>query len=757
MADTALTKSTAGVYRLHGLDCAGCAAKIEARLQRELDQEASVSFATLTLMIDPNQVASAQKIIDAVEPGVTIVSPTKTDAQPSGDLSSARATNGAGHHDHGHHHHHGHQHDHARGDHGSVALWPLVSAGILFILGLIFRDRLSSIAGGFGEYIVFITAYLLVGQGVIMAAIRNATRGQIFDENFLMTIATIGAFAIGNLPEAVGVMLFYYIGELLQDMAVARSRGSIKELLDIRPDMAHLVTDTGNIDVNPMDVQIGEIILIRPGERIPLDGEIIEGESFVDTSALTGESVPQRVAPGKMVLAGMVNSSGLLQVQVTKAYGETALARILELVEHAASRKAPTEQFITKFARYYTPAVVVSAVLVAIVPPLLLPGALFRDWLHRALVLLVISCPCALVISIPLGYFGGIGGASRHGILIKGANYLEALADVDAVVFDKTGTLTEGVFQVQRVLAADGFTPNEVLDLAAQAEVHSSHPIALSILQAAGDKDFAEEGDFQEIPGKGMRVMVNDSEILVGNAKLLTSHGMDFAPPEDQGTTMVHVAKDGRYAGSITIADHIKLDAPNALHRLWHLDVKETAMLSGDAFGTARQVGETLSIDTIRAELLPHEKVTEMEKLLATKSAGGKLAFVGDGINDAPVLTRADVGIAMGGLGSDAAIEAADVVIMEDRLDKVGEAIEIARYTRRIIIQNIALAFGVKAIFIILGIFGVATLWEAVFADVGVALLAVMNSTRALQFKPSPEQVCGSTCLYKRRQAQMAS
>ncbi|NMB24928.1 MAG: cadmium-translocating P-type ATPase [Firmicutes bacterium] len=738
------------MYRLQGLDCAGCAAKIEASLQRELDPEASVSFATLTLMIDPSQIIAAQEIIDRIEPGVTIISPTEASTPSQRSLSGVNATNGT------HHGEQGHGHDHAHGAQEGVKLWPLISAGTLFSLGLIFRGQLASITNGWGEYLVFITAYLLVGRNVIITAIRNATRGQIFDENFLMTIATIGAFAIGNFPEAVGVMLFYYVGELLQDMAVTRSRGSIKELLDIRPDTAHLVTGTGSIDVNPMEVQIGDTILIRPGERVPLDGRIIEGESFVDTSALTGESVPRRVAPGKTILAGMINSSGLLQVQVTKAYGETALARILELVENAASRKAPTEQFITKFARYYTPAVVFSAALVAVVPPLILPGAIFRDWLHRALVLLVISCPCALVISIPLGYFGGIGGASRQGILVKGANYLEALADVDTVVFDKTGTLTEGVFEVQRILPADGFSPEAVLDLAAQAEVHSSHPIALSILQAAGDKEFTEEGEFQEIPGKGMRIVVHGSEILVGNAKLLTSHGIDFAPPASQGATMVHVAKDRQYAGSITIADSIKTDAPNALHKLWHLNVKETAMLTGDALSTARQVGETLGIDTIRAELLPHDKVAEIESLLATKGTRGKLAFVGDGINDAPVLTRADVGIAMGGLGSDAAIEAADVVIMEDRLEKVGEAIEMARYTRRIIIQNIVMAFGVKAIFIILGIFGVATLWEAVFADVGVALLAVMNSTRALRFEPSSQQVCSSTCLYKHRQAQMA-
>jgi Cd2+/Zn2+-exporting ATPase len=734
---------------LDGLDCASCAAKIEARLQQDLDPEASISFATLTLMIDPAKVAAAQKIIDALEPGVIIYGQKDAHTTTQDEIPSATLMQN----DHGRHHH-GRSHN----IHGkSVELWPLITAGLLFAFGLIYRSRLVSVANGWGEYLVFIGAYLLVGRGVITAAVRNAARGQVFDENFLMTIATLGAFAIGNLPEAVGVMLFYYAGELLQGIAVSRSRGSIQALLDIRPDTANVKTNIGIAEVNPVDVQIGEIIIVRPGDRVPLDGEVIEGESFVDTSALTGESVPQRIAPGKTVLAGMVNNSGLLQVRVTKAYGETALARILELVENAASRKAPTEKFITKFARYYTPVVVLGAALVAVLPPLFIPGATFGDWLHRALVLLVISCPCALVISIPLGYFGGIGGASRRGILVKGANYLEALADVDTVVFDKTGTLTAGVFQVQNIMPANGFTPETVLDLAAQAEVHSSHPIALSILQAARNDQLGEEGEFQEIAGKGMRAIIHDDEILVGNANLLTSHGMDFSPPPTKGTTMVHVAKDRQYVGSIAIADRIKPDAANALHGLWHLGVQKTVMLTGDAAGTAEQVGQELGIDMIRAELLPHDKVAQVEALLEARGSGkGKLAFVGDGINDAPVLTRADVGIAMGGLGSDAAIEAADVVIMEDRLDKVGEAITVARYTRRIIIQNIAMAFGVKAIFILLGVFGVATLWEAVFADVGVALLAVLNSTRALRFQPASAPICNRACLYKHRQAQVA-
>lgn len=717
-----LAQSTAKAkhYPLRGLDCASCAAKIESRLQQELDPGATISFATGTLMIDPKKVSQAQVMIDSLEPGVVII----TDG---GDASYKAKTKAAG------------------GHHTNVQIWPLVAASLLFAFGLIFQSSLRAVAGSFGEYLVFFTAYFLVGHGVITSAIRSACRGQVFDENFLMTIATIGAFAIGNLPEAVGVMLFYYIGELLQDIAVSRSRSSIEALLEIRPEFANLKMADGIKAVDPAEVEVGSIIIVRPGERVPLDGEILTGDSFVDTSALTGEPVPRRVSPGETVLAGMINHSGLLEVKVTKVYQETALARILELVENAAGRKAPTEKLITKFARYYTPVVVFAAVLVAILPPLLIPNASFSESVHRALVILVISCPCALVISIPLGYFGGIGGASRRGILVKGANYLEALADVDAVVFDKTGTLTEGVFQVQEVIPANGFTREMVLNLAAQAEVHSSHPIALSILKAASmsGSPRVSEGEYEEIAGKGIRASIEGIEVLVGNASLLASHGISFAPPSLNGATIVYVAKDHEFAGTIAVADDIRPDAATAIHELYHLGVKRTAMLTGDNKATANAVGQRLGIDEIHAELLPHEKVARLETLMVNGNQGkGKLAFIGDGINDAPVLTRADVGIAMGGLGSDAAIEAADVVIMEDKPGKVAEAIRLARYTRRIIIQNIVLAFAVKLLFIALGIAGVASLWEAVFADVGVALLAVFNSTRALDPRSMAKSVC---------------
>lgn len=725
---------------MSGLDCANCAARIEQRLQQELDPGAAVNFAASTLRIDAAKVGEAQMLIDRIEPGVLI----HTDTEPDGVCSRTQCGTAAKAHG-------GRQHD------SQLQLWPLVAAGILFALGLIYRVELAA-AGPWAEYSVFLAAYFLVGRGVIAAAFRNLTQGQVFDENFLMTIATIGAFAIGELPEAVGVMLFYYVGELLQDMAVSRSRRSIQALLAIRPDSANLKTEDGISTVDPGQVAVGSEIVVRPGERIPLDGRVITGESFVDTSALTGESVPRRVSPGETVLAGMINGSGLLEVEVAKSYGETSLARILDLVENAAGRKAPTEKLITKFARYYTPAVVLAAVLVAVIPPLVVPGAAFTQWVHRALVLLVISCPCALVISIPLGYYGGIGGASRRGILVKGANYLDALVDIDTAVFDKTGTLTEGVFEVQEVVPANGASPETVLGLAAQAEIHSSHPIALSIVKAApwieetavGARDSGKaapqgSGRYEEVPGKGVKARINGSEILVGNASLLTESGINFTPPPMEGFTKAYVAADGQFIGTIAIADRIKTDAAAAIHRLRRLGINKTVMLSGDAQGPACRAAQEVGIDEVHAELLPEDKVAKLEALLAEveeRRGKAKLAYIGDGINDAPVLMRADVGIAMGGLGSDAAIEAADVVIMDDRPGKVVEAVEIARYTRRIIIQNIMFAFGVKALFILLGIAGAASLWEAVFADVGVALLAVLNAARALRFRPEPQGGC---------------
>ncbi|NLU09667.1 MAG: cadmium-translocating P-type ATPase, partial [Tepidanaerobacter acetatoxydans] len=568
----------------------------------------------------------------------------------------------------------------------------------------------------------------------VQTAFRNIVRGQVFDENFLMTVATLGAFILHQLPEAVGVMLFYSIGEYFQALAVQRSRRSIADLMDIRPDYANFLINDEISQVAPETVNIGETIVVRPGEKIPLDGEVLEGTSYLDASALTGESVPYRINPGEKVMAGMVNIQGLLKVKVEKTFSESSVSKILNLIQNASSRKAKTEQFITKFARYYTPAVVTAAVIIALLPPLIVPGQSFSNWLYRALTMLVISCPCALVVSIPLGYFGGIGGASRRGILIKGANFIETLANLDIVVFDKTGTLTKGVFKVNDVRPANGFAAQEVLRMAAYAETYSNHPIAKSIIEAYGDTiEKSLVTDYEEIAGHGIMAKVEGKQVLAGNEKLLKSRGIDIKINKDGLVgTVVHIAVNGIYAGRITISDEIRLDSAKAVKELRNLGVKRVVMLTGDAKETAKYVSEALNLDEYYAELLPHEKVEKLEELKGDDRTRYKVAFVGDGINDAPVIACADVGIAMGGLGSDAAIEAADVVIMEDMPSKIAEAIRISRYTKNIIVQNIVFALGVKGIFLTLGAAGVASMWEAVFADVGVALLAILNSTRTL-------------------------
>lgn len=602
------------------------------------------------------------------------------------------------------------------------------------VVGSIFHESLHATPAAVAEYAVFLTAYWLVGRRVVLAAVRNIRRGQVFDENFLMTIATVGAMLIHELPEAVGVMLFYSIGEAVQDAAVDRSRRSIQALLDVRPDVAYVERGGELQPVSPEHVQVGEDVVVRPGERIPLDGDVMAGEAWVDTSALTGEPVPRRAAPGTPVMAGMVNTDGVLTVRVTKPYGESSAAKILALVERAAARKAPTEKFITTFARYYTPAVVGAAAAVALLPPLLVPGAVFSDWLYRALVLLVISCPCALVLSIPLGYFGGIGGASRRGILVKGANYLDALTQVHTVALDKTGTLTQGVFRVRSVTAVDGVSPETVLEYAAHAEHFSRHPIAASIRDAYGrETDPARLGDVEEVAGHGIVAEVDGRRVLAGNDRLLHREGVAHDDCSADGT-VVNVAVEGTLIGRLHIGDEIKPDAARAIRDLKRLGVTRTVMLTGDADAAARQVAAAVDIDEVHAGLLPEEKVEVLERLSAeARAAGGKVAFAGDGINDAPVLTRADIGIAMGALGSDAAIEAADVVIMDDRPSRLPEAVAVARRTRRIVGQNIAFSLAVKAVFIALGAVGVATMWEAVFADVGVSLIALLNATRALR------------------------
>lgn len=576
---------------------------------------------------------------------------------------------------------------------------------------------------------------MIIGGDIIIRAVKNITRGQVFDEHFLMALATIGAFLIQQYPEGVAVMLFYQIGELFQGAAVSRSRKSISALMDIRPDYANVKTENGIELVSPEDVQIGDIIVVNPGESIPLDGKVVQGLAMVDTSALTGESVPRKAAEGQDVMSGFINQNGVLHIEVTKGYQESAVSKILDLVQNASSRKARTENFITKFAKYYTPAVVIIAVLLAFVPPLVLPGAALSDWVYRALIFLVISCPCALVVSIPLGFFGGIGAASKAGVLVKGSNYLEALNQVKYAVFDKTGTLTKGSFEVTEIKPAEGFTKESLLEAAAYAELHSQHPIAESVRKAYGkmlSSDAIES--YEEISGHGIFAKVNGTEILAGNKKLMEREQIEGVPVLNAGT-IVHIAVDQRYAGAIIIADEVKEDAAQAIADLKSFGIKQTVMLTGDSKQTGEAVGKQLGIDEVYAELLPQDKVARVEALEAKLSPNEKLIFVGDGINDTPVLARADIGAAMGGLGSDAAVEAADVVLMTDQPSKITEAIRIAKRTRRIVWQNIGFALGVKAIFLILGAFGIATMWEAVFSDVGVTLLAVANAMRVMRLK----------------------
>jgi len=582
---------------------------------------------------------------------------------------------------------------------------------------------------------IYLVAFIIIGGDILLKAVKNIFHGQIFDENFLMSIATIGAFAIGDYSEGVAVMLFYQVGELFQSYAVDKSRKSITSLMDIRPDYANVQRDEALEKVDPDEVKIDDIIVIKAGEKIPLDAVVVEGTSTVDTSALTGESVPREVFQGDNLLSGCININGLLTARVTKEFGESTVSKILDLVENAGSKKSNSENFITKFARYYTPAVVIVAALLAIIPPLVLAGATFSDWIYRALVFLVISCPCALVISIPLSFFGGIGGASRSGILVKGSNYLEALAQTEIAVFDKTGTLTKGVFKVQEVVP-DNIPREELLELTAYAESYSNHPISLSLKQAYGKEiDGARITNVEEISGHGIIATIDDKTVTAGNAKLMRKLNIPFGETDGVMGTVVHVAIDNVYKGYIVIADEIKEDAAKAIHDLKEAKVKQTVMLTGDAKLIGEKVASQLGLDQVYTELLPGDKVQKVEELLAGKSPRGKLAFVGDGINDAPVLARADIGIAMGGLGSDAAIEAADVVIMTDEPSKIAVAMKISKKTLRIVKQNITVALAVKAVVLILGALGIASMWAAVFADVGVALIAILNAVRILNVK----------------------
>jgi len=608
--------------------------------------------------------------------------------------------------------------------------WLIIGA-VAFTAGLIFEHFTE--VNAYLILTIFVLGYLILGGDVVLRAIKNILKGKVFDESFLIAIATIGAFVIGEYPEAVAVMLFYQVGEFFQDMAVGKSKKSIAALMDIRPDVANLQnTDGSTTTVSPETINIGETIIVKPGERVPLDGIVINGSAMLDTSALTGESVPRSANVSDTVLSGSVNQNGVLAIRVTETYGRSTVSKIIDLVENAASRKAPTEKFITKFAGYYTPIVVGLATLLAVIPPLLVGGS-WPEWIHRGLVFLVISCPCALVISIPLSFFGGISGASKKGILVKGGNYLEALNYLDTVVFDKTGTLTKGVFNVTEIHPVEGNDRETLLETAALAEAYSNHPIALSIQREYGkviDKDSLS--DYTEHAGYGVSVKVNEKLLLVGNSRHMTSNDVTFTETQNTGTK-VYVAVDSVFMGYIIISDEVKTDSKNAIRSLKELGVRKTVMLTGDNKIIADALAAELGIDDVYSELLPHEKVEKLEQLSKEKKANGKLAFVGDGINDAPALAIADIGVAMGALGSDAAIEAADVVLMTDEPSKLSQAIKTAKFTKRIVWQNIIFALGVKALVLLLGAMGIASMWEAVFADVGVSLIAIFNAMRVMR------------------------
>lgn len=581
------------------------------------------------------------------------------------------------------------------------------------------------------QFVIYLVPYLIIGYDIVYKAVRNISHGQVFDENFLMMVATVGAFGVQEFSEAVAVMLFYQVGELFQSYAVGKSRQSISAMMDICPEYANIEQNGVLTQVDPDDVEVGDIIVIKPGERIPLDGVVIEGESLVDTAALTGESVPRSAKAGDEIISGCVNGSGTLKVKVTKEFDDSTVAKILELVENASSKKAKVENFITKFAKYYTPVVTIGAVVLALVPPLVLGGG-FAEWIQRACIFLVISCPCALVISVPMGFFGGIGAASKVGVLVKGSNYLEAVAEMTTIVFDKTGTLTKGEFKVAQI-QPQGMTETELLEIAALGEGYSTHPIANSIREAYGKTpDMKRTENANEIAGHGISITVDNKAVLIGNEKLMKKEGIAYTPCQSCGT-VVYVACDGKFAGTLVISDTVKDGAKEAISAMKQVGVKKCVMLTGDRKEAAMEVAKELGIDEVHAELLPADKVAQVERLLREKPKKEKLAFVGDGINDAPVLTRADIGIAMGSMGSDAAIEAADVVLMDDDVRKIASIVRISRKTLLIVKQNIVFALGVKAIVLLLGAFGAANMWEAVFADVGVSVIAILNSMRALK------------------------
>jgi Cd2+/Zn2+-exporting ATPase len=692
------------VFILNGLVCANCAQKIENKLQNfEQIDEAIIDFNTQKLIVKGTNLESQTKkiktLVEKIEPDVKVVEQAQ-----SNQLTTQRSI-----------------------DYNFKMLARIIVAFGIFMFAIF--SNVSNV-----QLPLYVLAYLIIGYDIVFKAFKDVTNGQLFDENFLMTIATFGAFGIQEYPEAVAVMLFYQFGEYLQSLAVNQSRKSIAELMDIKPDYANLLIGGQLRKVNPDDVSIGDRIQVKPGEKVPLDGTIIEGKASFDTVALTGESVPRSLSQGDEVLSGYINTNGLITVEVTNTLENSTVAKILALVENSSAKKADTEKFITKFAKYYTPAVVLAAALIVIIPVLAFNQP-FDMWLYRALVFLVISCPCALVVSIPLGFFSGIGRASRSGILIKGGNYLEALKGVTKVIFDKTGTLTEGVFKVQAIERNNDYTEEEILSYAAAVEKFSNHPIAKSIVEASPmtEDDYQVKG-YEEISGKGVKAVVQDQEILVGNEKLLNAHNIIFDPAEIE-STVIYIAINNDYAGYITIADQIKADAFQTISRLKALGITDVTMLTGDNGTIAKSIAKKLGIKQYYAELLPQDKVELMESIEANKQKNEKIAFIGDGINDAPVIKRADVGIAMGALGSDAAIEAADVVILNDEPSRVVDALNISKFTNKIVWQNIIFALGTKGIVMLLGAIGYASIQAAVFADVGVALIAILNSLRILNYQ----------------------
>ena len=750
---------------LQGLDCANCANKIEKRVN-DLDdvKEAILNFTSLTLSIEVNNedkkeevVKKTKEIVNILEPHVKVLNKVVKIKKPvnmctdCGDdhehkhnsheshkghnhVDSHKGYSHEGHshedhsneeeHDHSGHDHHGHDHSKPVSLKDNISL---IIGVVVYLIAVLFKD-VNIVAP-----ILFVISYLLIGGEIVLIAIKNIGRGEIFDENFLMTVATVGAFAIGEYPEAVAVMLFYQIGELFQSYAVNKSRKSITSLMDIKAEYANVLVNEKEVKLSPEEVNIDDIIIIKPGERVPLDGIVISGESFVDTSALTGESIPRKLRAEDEILAGCILNNGVLKVKVTKEFSESTVARILELVENASNKKAPTEKFISKFARYYTPIVVFSALALAIIPPILIKDAAFGDWIYRALVFLVVSCPCALVVSIPLGLFAGIGGASKKGVLIKGGNYLEALKDTKTVIFDKTGTLTKGIFKVTEVNIVDeNVNRDEFIKVTAIAESMSNHPIAKSIINEYGKEINPKDlENYEEISGHGIKAKIKGKEVLAGNEKLMKMFNIEHKNTDSIGT-VVHVAIDSSYKGSIVISDEVKEESKAAIEGLKKIGVNNIVMLTGDNKSSAIKVAKTLGIDNVYYELLPEDKVNKLEEIMKNDNSG-KVVFVGDGINDAPVLARADIGIAMGGIGSDAAIEAADVVLMKDDPISIIDAVLGARKTNKVLWQNIVFSLGVKLIVLILGAFGIANMWTAVFADVGVTVIAVINSTRCLK------------------------